>query len=225
MACGPFRFVERELTPQQAAAVWTQVPVVESALTSKVAGISNILTGLAFVFASLPALAGWVASRNVGVAVWGDLTTLWVLVGTLGLFAVFLLLRTALWRVYALARPDTALGSSYDKGMGRVGYRWWFIAVVAWTIALAFVGEVVHVPGFVKATAGFGLLFSVYLLTMGHWESKQSWSRRPYLLVAAVLAFTAWLVFVAFGPKWAFADFGILGLGWIAGGLLLYHQV
>lgn len=211
--------VTPELTPQQAAAVWAEVPVAETALTAKVAGLSNVLTGLAFLLAPLPVLAIELADR----AAWGRWTWEVSFGGAVLVFALFFALRFALWRVYGMARPGSTLGRAYDAG-ARPGYRVWYIAAILWILALSFAKDAVNLPGPVEATTGLWLLFAVYLVTMGHWESRQPWSRRPYLLAVGVIATAASWMLAAFGPDLDLVRVPILGLGWILAGLLIFRQ-
>lgn len=200
------------MTPEQAAAVWARVPDVESGLTAKTAGLSNILTGLAFVGAAIPWL---LLERDQTWTSWNVSVLL-----TVGSLVVFFTLRSALWKIHGAATASAWLGRAYDKG-DRPGYLKWYIGALVLYIVLSALDNVwPGVPGF----SLFTLLVAVYAVTMGHWESRKPWVRRPYLLALGSLA-TAGALAV---DLWSGAPIGgllVLGLGWMGAGLLLYYQV
>ena len=206
-----------EMTVQQAAQVWAQVPAVETALTARFAGLSNILTGLAFLVSPLPFLL------LVHTASLGFSPLLLGLGLMFGLLLTFFLLRTALWRLHGTARPGSMLGMAYDKGQ-RPGYKIWYLLGLLWIMAIGVWHNVATVPPMVQATLSYGLFVAIYTMTMGHWESKREWSRRPYLLVIGSIASVAALAVDLFAPDPAFYDLMVLGAGWLLAGLLLYFQ-
>lgn len=217
-----------EMTPQQAAAVWAQVPTVDHELTPRVMGLSDVLTGLAIVAFAAP---GFVVVTGSD---WGPFTFLWMILAMVALPLLFLLLRDGLWKVYGLARPTSPLASMFARRSYKTVYVWWFLAPVIWWIVTIVITNVLDPVGDgpVKArddlltrSASYTLFLCVYTIIGGHWESQQRLGRRPYLLVIGVVASA-----IAYGLTLAFHDgdaYGtfVLGAAWLLSGFLLYRQV
>lgn len=220
------------MTPQQAAAVWVQVPDVEQALTPRVAGLANVLTGLAIISAALPSLVVAFDARDGALGL-GDWWWLHVPVAVL-LVLLFLGLRRGVWNIYAASRhtrPGTVLHEVTRSRMVQIAY----LAVVLWWLVVLFSGlqsvgsdETVSPRADNAFTRSGDLLTGllvVYTISIGWWESRQPWSPRPYLLATGVLAVTA-----AIGLLLAVGTIGddlamlTLGLGWMLAGAFLYHQ-
>lgn len=206
-----------EMTPQEAALVWTRVPEVEQELTPRVVGLANILTGLAIGAAGLPLYSllsidePW--ATPAAMLVWG------------ALIALFLGLRAGLWRVYGLAKPEgrTLLYRYRTPGSWKwLAVDWWFLAAFGWFMVATLMTTW---PDPVRRSADVVALFlTVYTFAGGVWESRQSWCRRPYLLVSCmVLGAVGWGLHIATDLHYGLV--GLLGLVWVLAGTALYNQV
>lgn len=208
-----------EMSPQEAAKVWTQVPEVEQELTPRVVGLSNILTGLAIVVLAIPT--------------WSLLSPQWPtwavafasLHGMVLLALVFLGVRAGLWRVYGLAKPAgrTPLYRYREPGSWKwLSVDWWYLAAFIWGLFGASWSEGI----IARSAVMIPLFLTVYTLAGGRWEGRQSWSRRPYLLILGIVACgIGWGLQFAGVSGAYYGLIAIISLGWILAGTALYFQV
>lgn len=205
-----------EMSPQEAAAVWTRVPEVEQQLTPRVVGLSNVLTGLAIASVGIP-----MAKLLPGAVTW---VHPYALAAYAALIGLFLGLRAGLWNVYGLAKPEgrTLLYRYRTPGSWSwLPVDWWYLAAFAWGFALMWWAGA---PDPLRRSASLiPLMVTVYTVAGGVWESRRSWCRRPYLLAAGVLCCAVgWGLQIAGVLGWLMV---LLGLAWVLAGIALYHQV
>ena len=208
-----------EMSPQEAAAVWTRVPDVEQELTPRVVGLSNILTGLAIAMTGLPWVVTMASYDVTGTVPWGRVWTTPIVFGAMAMLVLlFLGLRSALWTVYGLARPG-----GRALLYGNRSYGWWYGSVIILSLVVAWAPAPAALE---RAMALVPLLLMVYTLTSGHWESKQPWARRPYLLVAGIgCCALGWGLLAADAPYLLWGIHALVGLPWVIAGIALYRQV
>ncbi len=210
-----------EMSPQEAAAVWIQVPQVEQQLTRRAVGLSNILTGLAIATLAIP----W--STLLQPEIWAGFAFYY---GSGTLILLFLGVRRGLWGIYGSAKPDGRALLYRYRAPGSwkwLTVDWWYLAAFLWGFFGWFLVVSIDAPGPVlRSTAMIPLFLTVYTLAGGLWERRQTWSRRPYLLALGMASCAvAWGLHLAGLPG---MDHGLpfaIGIGWILAGTALYHQV
>lgn len=207
-----------EMSPQEAAAVWARVPDVEQQLTPRVVGLANILTGLAIAVLGIPMVEILPIASP-----WNES---WAMLSWTGLVLLFLGLRGALWSVYGLAKPG-GRGILYRyrvPGSWKwLPVDWWYLAAFLWGFFGAWWADA---PAPIdRSTEMIALFLTVYTVAGGIWEARQSWSRRPYLLVFGTAScLLGWAMHLAGISGTTHVLYAILGLGWFLAGTGLYNQ-